>query len=119
MRDEIRNQNMPLQFNPVKLFAGSGTKLLAHNIAKAYGKELGDCVLSRFSDGEFQPSYNESVRGYDVFLIQSTNQPNDNLVELLLMIDAAKRASAHYISLIHISEPTRRTPISYAVFCLK
>jgi ribose-phosphate pyrophosphokinase len=91
---------MPLQFNPVKLFAGSGTKALAHDIAKAYGKELGDSVLSRFSDGEFQPSYNESVRGCDVFLIQSTNQPNDNLVELLLMIDAAKRASAHYITVV-------------------
>ena len=91
---------MPLQFNPVKLFAGSGTAALAYNIAKAYGKELGDSVLSRFSDGEFQPSYNESIRGCDVFLIQSTNQPNDNLVELLLMIDAAKRASAHYITVV-------------------
>lgn len=91
---------MPLQFNPVKLFAGSGTRALAHNIARAYGKELGDSVLSRFSDGEFQPFYNESVRGCDVFLIQSTNQPNDNLIELLLMIDAAKRASAHYITVV-------------------
>jgi ribose-phosphate pyrophosphokinase len=91
---------MPLQFNSVKLFAGSGTTALAEAIAKGYGRELGDSVLSRFSDGEFQPSYNESVRGCDVFLIQSTNQPNDNLVELLLMIDAAKRASAHYITVV-------------------
>ena len=91
---------MPLQFNSVKLFAGSGTRVLAEAIAKGYGKELGDSVLSRFSDGEFQPSYNESIRGCDVFLIQSTNQPNDNLVELLLMIDAAKRASAHYITVV-------------------
>lgn len=91
---------MPLQFNPVKLFAGSGTTALADKIAKSYGKELGDVVLSRFSDGEFQPSFNESIRGCDVFLIQSTNQPNDNLIELLLMTDAAKRASSHYITVV-------------------
>ena len=64
---------MPLQFNPVKLFAGSGTTVLAANIAKHYGKELGDVVVTKFSDGEFQPHFNESVRGSDVFLIQSTN----------------------------------------------
>ena len=58
---------MPLQFNPIKLFAGSGTKALAEKIASAYGKELGDVVLSRFSDGEFQPHFNETVRGCDVF----------------------------------------------------
>lgn len=91
---------MPVTFNTIKLFAGSGTTDLAKKIAESYGKELGDMTLSRFSDGEFQPHYNESVRGCDVFLIQSTNQPNDNLVELLLMIDAAKRASAHYITVV-------------------
>lgn len=91
---------MPLSFNPIKLFAGSGTIALASNIAKAYGKELGDVALARFSDGEFQPSYNETVRGCDVFLIQSTSQPFDNLIELLLMTDAAKRASAHYITVV-------------------
>ena len=91
---------MPLQFNPVKLFAGTGTKALAHKIAESYGKPLGNVTLSRFSDGEFQPSYDETVRGCDVFLIQSTYQPSDNLMELLLMIDAAKRASAHYITAV-------------------
>ncbi len=91
---------MPLQFNTVKLFAGSGTLELAEKISKAYGKPLGDKTLSKFSDGEIQPFYNESVRGSDVFLIQSTNQPSDNLLELLLMIDAAKRASAHYITVV-------------------
>jgi ribose-phosphate pyrophosphokinase len=91
---------MPLQFNPVKLFAGSGTKALAQKIAESYGRPLGGVTLSRFSDGEFQPAYDESVRGCDVFLIQSTYQPSDNLMELLLMIDAAKRASAHYITAI-------------------
>ncbi|MEH6306037.1 ribose-phosphate pyrophosphokinase [Olivibacter sp. CPCC 100613] len=91
---------MPLQFNTVKLFAGSGSKELAQKISQSYGKELGEMTLSRFSDGEFQPFYNESVRGSDVFLIQSTYQPTDNLFELLLMIDAAKRASAHYITAV-------------------
>jgi ribose-phosphate pyrophosphokinase len=91
---------MPLQFNPVKLFAGSGTTVLAKKIAESYGKPLGDVSLSRFSDGEFQPHFNESVRGCDIFLIQSTTPPTENLMELLLMIDAAKRASAHYITVV-------------------
>ncbi|PTR00863.1 ribose-phosphate pyrophosphokinase [Mucilaginibacter yixingensis] len=91
---------MPLQFNPVKLFSGSGTTQLAEKIAKKYGHDLGDVVLSRFSDGEFQPHFNESVRGCDVFLIQSTNPPTDNLMELLMMIDAARRASAHYVTAV-------------------
>jgi len=91
---------MPLQFNPVKLFAGSGTTDLAAKIAKVYGRELGDITLSRFSDGEFQPYINESVRGCDVFFIQSTNPPTDNLMELLMMVDAARRASAHYVTAV-------------------
>ncbi|HMG10183.1 MAG TPA: ribose-phosphate pyrophosphokinase, partial [Mucilaginibacter sp.] len=84
----------------VKLFAGSGSKALAQKIADSYGRELGDVVLSRFSDGEFQPHFNESVRGCDVFLVQSTHQPTDNLMELLMMIDAARRASAHYVNAV-------------------
>jgi ribose-phosphate pyrophosphokinase len=91
---------MPLQFNPVKLFAGSGTTELADKIANAYGKDLGALTLARFSDGEIQPSFDETVRGCDVFLIQSTCQPYDNLIELLLLTDAAKRASAHYITVV-------------------
>ena len=91
---------MPLQFNPVKLFSGSATKTLAVKIAEAYGKELGDVTVSRFSDGEIQPYFNESIRGSDVFLIQSTNQPFDNLIELLMLIDAARRASAHYVTAV-------------------
>ena len=81
----------------VKLFAGSATINLAGDIAKSYGMKLGDTKLSRFSDGEFQTSFEESIRGQDVFIIQSTIPPTDNLFELLLMIDAAKRASAHRI----------------------
>ncbi len=88
---------MPLQFNPIKLFAGSASSELAANIAKVSGIDLGDLTLARFSDGEFQPSFNESIRGCDIFIVQSTYAPSDNLMELLLMIDAAKRASAHYI----------------------
>lgn len=91
---------MPLQFNTVKLFAGTGSIQVAENIAKAYGQELGDMAVSRFSDGEYQPHFNETVRGCDVFLIQSTHQPTDNLMELLMMIDAARRASAHYVNAV-------------------
>lgn len=91
---------MPQQFNPVKLFAGSGTIELADKIAQAYGKTLGDVTLAKFSDGEIQPSFDETVRGCDVFLIQSTCQPYDNFIELLLLTDAAKRASAHYITVV-------------------
>lgn len=91
---------MPLQFNTVKLFSGSSNVELAEKIAESYGKKLGEKTLSRFSDGEMQPFYNESVRGSDVFVIQSTNTPGDNIMELLLMIDAAKRASAHYITAV-------------------
>lgn len=91
---------MASNFNSVKLFSGSGSIALSEKIASCYGKDLGKIMLSRFSDGEFQPHYEESIRGCDVFLIQSTCQPNDNLVELLMMIDAAKRASAHYITAV-------------------
>ena len=91
---------MPQQFNPVKLFSGSATIALAEKIAAAYGQNLGEAGLSRFSDGEFQPHFNESVRGSDVFLIQSTNPPTDNLMELLMMTDAARRASAHYVTAV-------------------
>ncbi|QXV66979.1 ribose-phosphate pyrophosphokinase [Mucilaginibacter sp. 21P] len=91
---------MPLQFNTVKLFAGSGSTAIAKNIAASYGKDLGSVTISRFSDGEYQPHFDESIRGCDVFLIQSTNPPADNLMELLMMVDAARRASAHYITAV-------------------
>ena len=81
----------------VKLFSGRGTKELAEKIAHSYGKELGNVSVLTFSDGEFQVSYEESIRGQNVFIIQSTTPPSDNLIELLLMIDAAKRASAAQI----------------------
>ena len=83
--------------NDVKIFAGRHSKELADNIANSYGTELGKVVISSFSDGEFQPSFEETVRGKKVFIIQSTPPPFDILLELLLMIDAAKRASAKQI----------------------
>lgn len=86
--------------NEVKLFSGTNSRYLAEKIAEEYGQPLGDCTISKFSDGEFQPNFNESVRGADVFLIQSTFANSDNLMELLMMIDAAKRASAHYITAV-------------------
>jgi len=70
---------------------------LAEKIAKSYGKDLGKLIHYRFSDGELQASYEESIRGQSVYIIQSTMPPADNLMELLLLIDAAKRASARHI----------------------
>jgi ribose-phosphate pyrophosphokinase len=84
----------------VKIFSGSGSFYLAEKIARHLGKHLGELSIQRFSDGEFQPVINESVRGDYVFLVQSTFSPSDNLMELLLMIDAAKRASAGYITAV-------------------
>ncbi len=84
--------------NPsVKIFSGTGSEALAEKIAKRYGTRLGKVNIQKFSDGEFQPVFLESIRGDYVFLIQSTFAPTDNLMELLLMIDAAKRASAHRV----------------------
>lgn len=89
----------PMERN-VKLFSGTATHYLAEKIAYGYGLPLGEVNVARFSDGEFSPSFDESVRGCDVFIIQSTFAPSDNLMELLLLIDAAKRASAHYITAV-------------------
>lgn len=83
-----------------KVFACSQSLELAEKIAIEYGTKLGNINLSKFSDGEFQPAYEESVRGRRVFLIGSTFPNADNLMELLLMIDAAKRASARHITAV-------------------
>ncbi len=84
----------------VKLFACSASKSLSKEIARHYDSSLGDTTLARFSDGEMQTIINESVRGSYTFFIQSTCQPHDNLVELLLWIDTARRASAGYITAV-------------------
>ncbi len=83
--------------NPAKLFSGTASHYFSQKISDYMEQPLGDITVQHFSDGEMQPNFNESVRGCDLFLIQSTFAPSDNLMELLLMIDAAKRASAHYI----------------------
>ena len=81
----------------MKIFACRSSKALAERIAKSLNMDLGQSDVLTFSDGEFQPSFNESVRGATVFIVQSTFPPVENLFELLLMIDAAKRASAHSV----------------------
>jgi ribose-phosphate pyrophosphokinase len=83
-----------------KLFACTQSMSLAQDIAKHYGIPLGNVITSTYSDGEFQPSFEESVRGARVFIIGSTNPSSDHLMEMLLMLDAAKRASARHITAV-------------------
>jgi ribose-phosphate pyrophosphokinase len=83
-----------------KIFACKQSQSLAKDIANAYGLPLGNIITSTYSDGEFQPSFEESVRGCRLFLIGSTHPSSDNLMELLLMCDAAKRASARHITAV-------------------
>lgn len=83
-----------------KIFACSQSTELAEKIAKAFGEDLGNVIMSTYSDGEFQPSFEESVRGARVFVIGSTNPSANNLMEMLLMLDAAKRASARHITAV-------------------
>ncbi len=82
------------------VFSGTKTRYLAEKICAALGRPLGNLVITHFADGEFAVSYEESIRGRDVFLVQSTFPNSDNLMELLLMIDAAKRASARSINAV-------------------
>lgn len=81
----------------IKIFSGTATQYLAEKIAKSFGLPLGQVSVLRFSDGEFQPSFEETVRGDYVFIVQSTFPPSENLFELLLLVDAARRASAKSI----------------------
>ena len=84
----------------IKIFSGTSSRYLAQQIANSYGKTLGTVTSQRFNDGEINVSFDESIRGCDVFIIQSTFAPADNLMELLLLIDAARRASAAYVTII-------------------
>lgn len=81
----------------VKIFAGRATHYLAEKIAMRYGTDLGRVITVDFCDGEFQPSFEENIRGNDIFIVQSTFAPANNLMELLMLIDAARRASARNI----------------------
>jgi len=91
---------MAYQVPEPKFFACSKSKELAEKIAESYGTKLGNVNISRYSDGEFQPSFEESVRGARIFLIGSTHPSSENLMEMLLMLDAAKRASARHITAV-------------------
>lgn len=82
---------------PLKFFAGRASRYIGEKIAEKFGTQLGKSSINVFSDGEFQPSYEETVRGCNVLIIQSTFPPVENLMELLLMADAAKRASAYKV----------------------
>ena len=83
-----------------KVFSGTNSRYLAEKICQSLDCELGDLSITRFADGEFEVCFEESIRGQDVFLVQSTFPNADNLMELLLMIDAAKRASAKTITAV-------------------
>ena len=83
-----------------KIFACTNSRVLAEKITKSFGTKLGNKIISKYSDGEFQPSYEESIRGTRIFIIGSTNPSSENLMELLLMVDAAKRASARHITAV-------------------
>ena len=86
--------------NSYMVFSGTATRYLAEKICQSLGCPLGQLQITKFSDGEFAVSYEESIRGRDIFLVQSTFPNSDNLMELLLMIDAAKRASARTINAV-------------------
>ncbi|MDB9888632.1 MAG: ribose-phosphate pyrophosphokinase [Flavobacteriaceae bacterium] len=83
-----------------KIFACTQSQALAEKIAKSFGAPIGKVITSKYSDGEFQPSFEESVRGSRVFIVGSTNPSSENLMEMLLMLDAAKRASARHITAV-------------------
>ncbi|WP_242083123.1 ribose-phosphate pyrophosphokinase [Aestuariivivens sediminis] len=91
---------MPIVITEAKIFACNQSKVLGEKIAQAFGTELGKVITSTYSDGEFQPSYEESIRGTRIFIIGSTNPGPENLMEMLLMIDAAKRASARHVTAV-------------------
>jgi ribose-phosphate pyrophosphokinase len=91
---------MAYQVPEPKIFACRQSHVLGEKIAQSYGAKLGNVIFSEYADGEFQPSYEESIRGARIFIIGSTNPSSRNLMEMLLMIDAAKRASARHITAV-------------------
>lgn len=97
---EDNKLSMAYQVPEPKIFGCTQSTVLAEKIAKYYGTELGNVIFSRYSDGEFQPSFEESIRGTRIFIIGSTNPSSENLMEMLLMLDAAKRASARHITAV-------------------
>ncbi len=92
--------SMPYIQPEPKIFACTQSQALAEKIAASFGAPIGKVITSKYSDGEFQPSFEESVRGSRVFIVGSTNPSSENLMEMLLMLDAAKRASARHITAV-------------------
>ncbi len=92
--------SMPYIQPEPKIFACTQSQALAEKIAESFGAPIGKVITSKYSDGEFQPSFEESVRGSRVFIVGSTNPSSENLMEMLLMLDAAKRASARHITAV-------------------
>ncbi len=84
----------------IKVFSGRSNRALADKVVKALGEPMGKCEIKSFSDGEIWVKYADNIRGSDVFIIQSTNPPAENLMELLIMVDAAKRASARKVTAV-------------------
>jgi ribose-phosphate pyrophosphokinase len=98
----VQNTYKPASMPPIlsqhaRIFSGTQSKYLATKIAQSFGMPLGNCSVTKFSDGEVGVQFNESIRGDYVFIVQTTSAPADNLMELLLMIDAARRASAYKV----------------------
>tara|TARA_R100000908_G_scaffold64783_1_gene49972 strand:+ start:30475 stop:31407 length:933 start_codon:yes stop_codon:yes gene_type:complete len=85
---------------PLAIFSGTSNPALARAIAEEYGTSLGDVTIKKFSDGEQYVKYEQSIRGEDIFVIQSTPPPGDNIIELLLLLDAAKRASVKRVTAV-------------------
>jgi len=98
--DPAPNVERDKLMDSLKVFSGRSNRPLAEKIAKVIGEPLGSCEIKTFSDGEIWVKYSENVRGSDVFIVQSTQPPAENLLELLIMIDAAKRASAHHVAAV-------------------
>lgn len=96
----LLSTNTLIMAHEVKIFSGRATRYLAENIARSFGVKLGEVQVTEFSDGEFTVSFEENLRGNDVYIVQSTFPPAINLLELLLMVDAAKRASARQITAV-------------------
>ena len=94
---QSKETNPNIMEQQVVIFSGRASRYLSEKIAEAYGQELGKTEILEFSDGEILPAFNQNVRGADVFIVQSTFAPAENILELLLMIDAIKRASARRI----------------------
>ena len=85
---------------PLAIFSGTSNPALARAIAEEYGTSLGELTIKKFSDGEQYVKYEQSIRGEDIFVIQSTPPPGDNIIELLLLLDAAKRASVKRVTAV-------------------